>query len=225
MESWKAVTDWWLVTVNKLFMLNFTIHNAFVPFLDNCNPHRVAIHEGHIANSEIKHFCGHVFMESVFSKFNKGLVYLNVETSILRLPVTLSMSYQVLLQGSVYTFFKSCFPKHWIANYQYAPFVSHHITHTQYETEYIWYKKVVSLREAKNDIVASYININQMVSNASYCTLYRYVGLVNSYWRTLRTVHPKLTIKCNYSDVHADSCRNTACYHIFETIVLKAPIY
>jgi hypothetical protein len=69
----------WLITVRHSFMINITIHKAYVPFSDLCSPDYLAINEGHQirAGSVIEVFCGHILLESVYTKFNKGMLTTN----------------------------------------------------------------------------------------------------------------------------------------------------
>ena len=75
-------TTTWIMSVNKIFMINITIEKAYVKYTDHCDPDYVAMFEGNtVANAKrLGYFCGHVLYESVYTKNNIGMLY--VQTTV-----------------------------------------------------------------------------------------------------------------------------------------------
>ena len=99
--SWIPESKTWHITVHEVFMINITIYKSFVPYSDLCSPHNVQLHEGHSINNDslIEKFCGHTYMESVYTKYNRGLLYIMFNTTVIYSAVMLYAGYQIHDQG------------------------------------------------------------------------------------------------------------------------------
>ena len=87
----------WHILVHGKFMINITIYKSFVPYSDLCAPHNIQIHEGIIMdnNTLIEKFCGHTYMESVYTRYNRASLSVIVNTDIIYPDVTLHAGYQI----------------------------------------------------------------------------------------------------------------------------------
>ena len=152
-NSWTPTSRSWSISVHQLFMINITIYKSFVPYSDSCSPHNVQIHEGHNLNNDslIELFCGHTYMESVYTRYNKGLLHITFDTIVIYSAVTLHAGYQIHDQGVAYRYHMddTHLPLGSIVNIQTSLNLQHTVT-----TINIWYlsnQVYSSLKESGHD--------------------------------------------------------------------------
>ena len=98
----------WTITVSHKFSIQFTIQQAYIPFDQGCKFSFIAAynnHTGHknnVTNELIDLFCGHVEMESFYSKYNKATVrFVSSTVNTNRIPYIYAQ-YTVIIHGTAY---------------------------------------------------------------------------------------------------------------------------
>ena len=110
-KSWIYHTEElkWHITVNKYFMINISIYEAYVPYTETCTHQNIAIQE-YRDGSTIAQFCGHTSMECVYTKYNVAQLLMNVMSThyIAPYPPKFIASYQIHAVGLAYRFDYPC---------------------------------------------------------------------------------------------------------------------
>jgi hypothetical protein len=82
-------------------MLNITIHQAYVPYMDQCTSHHLDIMDAS-RYPLLERFCGHTYQEVVYTEGHQAVV----EISAAHKCVYLNAVYQVHIKGYAYKFMK-----------------------------------------------------------------------------------------------------------------------
>ena len=87
----------WKILVHKSFLINITIIKAYIPFSDWCSLHHITIYEGHRSDKQllIEQFCGHTYMENIYTKHDKGTLLMYFNTTVIYEAVVMNAMYQV----------------------------------------------------------------------------------------------------------------------------------
>ena len=210
-----AVFAKWLITVHSSFMINITIHKAYVPFSEWCRPDFLVINEGHQlrAMSMIESFCGHILLESVYTMFNKAML-MSVNPAVL---THLTASYQVHQQGYAYRFIGNQLFKFW-QHYSIAVqdrpkiiiYASRHI-------EYVWHyvtPHLLAYQPFSHPVVAS---ITKFICSTKLSFLVMKEGLLPIQWVKQYGQH----FLCNSSTPFNISLSK----HMYFTILLSREIF
>ena len=120
----KRVKSAWWITVHRSFMINITVVEAYIPYtafcatngeIFNSNTSVLCIHEGHCSGHKkehvhrdqvIEYFSGHILSETVYTKWNKATVFINIGTDVETspFPVHIEYLYQIHSRGMAYRF-------------------------------------------------------------------------------------------------------------------------
>ena len=91
----------WTFTAQKSFMLNITVHKLFVTYTERCIDSHAKVTEISSSNKTIliATYCGHSLSESLFTKYNKAMLYVHSKEGVI-----LDMMYHIAALGSAYRF-------------------------------------------------------------------------------------------------------------------------
>ena len=92
----------WTVSVLKHFMINFTIDKAFAPYSPMCKENYIDFHNMDLDADPFDYICGHVYMETIYSKGNVLIVRIQSVVPSGPYPTSLTASYQVHTSGLAY---------------------------------------------------------------------------------------------------------------------------
>jgi hypothetical protein len=130
-------------------MLNVTIKNAYVDYTYLCLESKIVISEGDTIreDTELEYFCGHVLLESVYTRRSKGTLLIN---AMLSHQVSLLATYQVHAQGYAHKFVNTDFnsPTKWTilqaGKEDVKPSVVHFVSGHLF---YLWYFSRATMRK------------------------------------------------------------------------------
>ena len=197
----------WEITVNPVLMINITIDKAYVPYSDTCGRKYVATYDGNstVDKHRLGRFCGHVLFESVYTRWNRGLIYMVVHAADAWDMVYINATYQVHTQGIAYRFNGLWFNQH-SSNITtpHAPLWVYFCSHM---LDYIWYY----LLQTGSKIAS--ITVNKLECNNSTTFVELRSGLLPHVWLNERAGHRRY---CNLPSWTA----STVDYR-FATILLR----
>ena len=172
--SLRPINSTWDIQVIKQFIINITVYKAFVPFSKDCNHNLIAINEEY---TQLEQLCGHINMLSVLTKHNKANIYIRANSSILHLQITFHVSYEVMLQGSAFRFYKPCLP----ATFHLEGMPTNAVMNFHwYSSEYIWY--LDGIKPKDGGFITRQVNISQLTSTSAPCSLSLYPSMLTAYW-------------------------------------------
>ena len=205
----------WLIQVHKTFMINVTVFKAYVPFTDLCSPHTVGVYEGHEAMNDtlIEKFCGHVSMETVYTKHNKGLLRIQAFADMLLLPISIQAQYEIHEQGAAYRFGSkhSCWP----SASTLSPSL---IIRMASRLHYYWYFS--QLEFYAYNTAPSHVRLTIHTCIAQHSTrIAVYPGLLSHFWRQWRVRH-YTTQQCNITGPQKIDLN----FHLYATIYVNVAI-
>ena len=91
----------WIIVVNEIFVINITIGQAYVILTPECDDY-ISVFDNGTKPSDLDTFCGHVYMESLYTTSNKAVI--KFKSTMSNAPNTpfVELSYQVHSKGTVY---------------------------------------------------------------------------------------------------------------------------
>ena len=97
----ESVNMKWKVTVFPVFMINFTLHDVYLPLRPSCKNSMLAIYNGLQQDDfkKIQSFCGEVTKLSLYTKDNTALMTLYVKRKNYDHSIKILVSYQVHVKG------------------------------------------------------------------------------------------------------------------------------
>ena len=108
----------WKIQINKLFIIGFTIQQAYVPFSDACMPHNIEFYDGIKDGTLLERFCGLLGVEMVITRQNHATIIFQVYTDTLPGDLNMEVTYHALDKNSAYRYnsAEACLPTTWKAN-------------------------------------------------------------------------------------------------------------
>ena len=213
----------WTLVVQAVFMINITIYKAYVPYSDWCEHHTVEIHEGADVtnNTLIEQFCGHVYMESVYTKHHKAVLQINTFHAYSQFKLNIMTHYQVHEQGFAYRFHKHlvCLPTAVHTNIlpSYMILVNDIATYFWYlMTSVHFNNNTETVTATEPFLYSTQIYISSFVCLASSSNVVIYRGLLSDYMRKW-SVKPQMLYTCNITHT---TFINTN-YHMYATVTLQ----
>ena len=251
--SWEPVDKVWMITVNKDFMINITIEKAYVPLTKHCpyNDSAVLVFEGHAFDLQyaplcsrysgycggfIQSFCGHIYMETVYSKHYKATLMFRNSLLFTQFETMLKMIYQVMTQGLAH---RKRMPYFYT---KYANIVkSLRPSYFQFEDQvlsHIWYlsnaisgrangmsdsAEEISPKTAfgketsmKASVVCNRIIVSDFTCrNSTLASVQVFPGLLSTFMRKWK-IPPKIKLHCN---INKHAVINTT-FHMYATVEL-----
>jgi ribosomal protein S19 len=225
----------WFITVHKTLIVNVTVIKAYVSYTDTCSSHSVAVWEGHSFTEYASHekFCGHILLESSYTKSYKGAVSVYASSTIQFTTVEVLASYQVHTSGYAYRFnshmFALCYGNGnaWLHRFNRKPSWTLHVNKNYVMVWYIangfahiplhFDKGRRDVEQPFSAMILTFVHIKQFkcISNKSDITIY--AGLVPFQWTIWRN-NPYTKVMCNNSTQNTHHFRLD--YHRYVTIVL-----
>ena len=209
LHTWQPIFKYHLLSVHRSLSLNITIHKAYVPFTDGCKPHYLAAYEAHhkdvldyLGNKDayarpdkhaLDYFCGRIHNEMVFTRSNKGIFVINVETNILPRIITVVVSYQPITKLSAFKTTHVSLPSTWNVNIQ-----PEALFFIKQKLQYFWYlsNKIYQNDRHEINLYRWHINVISLRCENPLSHMALYPGLLPWYWTQWR-VPPYGTRYCN----------------------------
>ena len=112
LESNTECDTTWFIAVHRSLAVNITIEQAFVAYAKLCDTEEsfIVVNEGHLnffcihCTFTIKYMCGHVYMETIYSKHNKASVRIKSSIDNIPFPTSIKAQYQAQTPNMAYMF-------------------------------------------------------------------------------------------------------------------------
>ena len=224
-SSLVPTTKVWTITVHSMFMINITIEKAFVPYTDGCkSDNYVLVNSWHgsrfcpACGFYIAHFCGHVHMESVYSRRNTASIKIQADIQIAQHPTSIKLVYAVAKLGSA---FISSVDNHYSSSLTEnirANIAPRHIIFTKTFLHYIWYfnNDIGYVNAERPQFIYHSINISYSSCGTPWTEISVYPGILSLYMMQWQIV-PVTRVGCN---IIGTTTINTD-FHMYATLCAK----
>jgi hypothetical protein len=160
----------WYITVHRSFMINITVHQAYVPYTDQCTSHHLDFMEGHSSTvTLLARFCGHSHREVVYTKGNKALVRMNHSVE----SVFLAAIYQVHIKGYAFRFHNTylLFPPAWNVHIPHQPAFVVYVRNT-YQLTWFYTKPIITFWPNEEECYSTFNLRGNAIPSLCYGTIW-----------------------------------------------------
>ena len=238
-STWELCDRWWKVSLHHHLSsssINVTIIKAFVAYNMDCcdiesfiavDTSRRYHREGHPGGrSNLATFCGHVNMESMFSKWNEVMIQVKSSVENIKYPASLVASYTAMGRGAAYMWYSDSHSRRLLPNIGNINVSPRRILFVNEVVIAIWYiaNDVFVQRDSpkfhaqyQDTTKFRYHQINITLENCTEpsTSLIIYAGL-QSWFRMRWKENPVAEIYCNTTDFTINTTS-----HMYTTVAMK----